>query len=76
LRLSAGLGRTSSERFRSSPRGRSAIGSGRQDGQGDARAAHRLAILESRTGERDQAVEVLDTVSNGEVVSHRFEIQV
>jgi hypothetical protein len=24
----------------------------------------------------DQAVEVLDTISNGEVVAHRFEIQV
>jgi exodeoxyribonuclease V alpha subunit len=31
------------------PEGGSAIGSGRQDGQGDAKAAHRLAILESRT---------------------------
>jgi hypothetical protein len=42
LRWSAGLGRAGCNGFRSSPTSGSAIGSGRRDGQGDARAAHQL----------------------------------
>jgi exodeoxyribonuclease V alpha subunit len=47
-RQSAGLGRAGCNRFRLSPRSGFAIGSGRQDGQGDARAAHRMAVLKFR----------------------------
>jgi hypothetical protein len=42
LRQPVGPGTASCNRFRSSPRSGSTIGSGRQDGQGDAKAAHRI----------------------------------
>jgi hypothetical protein len=42
LRRSAGVGTVSYNMFRSSPRSGSAVGSGRRDGQGDARAAYQL----------------------------------
>ncbi len=47
-RLRRSAGTVGCNRFRSSSRSGPATGSGRQDGQGDARAAHRLAILEFR----------------------------